>query len=122
MSDQSYEARFWALATTASQSKITKSMMGKLAKLCQDYERAYRILSDSLKTHRPANYLGKVISNLKDEQSPPAINIPRSHEPEVALQARLRGWPVRKTTRTNGEPAWWVAGTLYDQGGVDVGW
>jgi hypothetical protein len=96
-------------------------MMGKLAKLCNDYERALSILSAALKTKAPAAYLGKTMANLKEEIAPPQINLPRTHEPEIVLQARLHGWPVRKSMRTNGLPGWWVAGVLYDQGGVDVG-
>lgn len=115
------EERYWSLSSQANAKGITRSRLGQLAKICQDYNKAYRILSDSLATKSPSKYLGKCIANLKEEIAPPAIHIPRNHEPEIVLQARLRGWPVRKSVRTNGEPAWWVAGVLYDQGGIDVG-
>jgi len=115
------EQGYWELASQARSSGVTPSMMGKLAKLCSDYERAYRILVSSLKTKRPMAYLGKVISNLKEEQAPIHINIPRTHEPEVVLQARLHGWPIRKTVREDGSPGWYVAGFLYDHTGDAVG-
>lgn len=115
------EAEYWSLATQARSKHISRSMMGRLAKLSQDYDKALNILCDALKTKQPAAYLGKVLSNLKDEFQPPQIHIPRSHEPSIVTDARLRGWPVRKTVRGNGDPAWWVAGVLYDQGGIDVG-
>lgn len=117
----SSEQSYWLLADQCNKSHITRSRMGQLAKLCNNYDRANSILTEALKTKAPSAYLGKVIANLKDEQAPPAVPIPRSHEPDVVLQARLRGWPVRKSTRSNGDPAWWVAGTLYDRSGVDVG-
>jgi hypothetical protein len=116
MSEQGY----WALASQARAAGVTSSMMGKLAKLTSDYERALSILRSALKTKKPSAYLGKVMANLKEEQAPPII-IPKTHEPEVVLQARLRGWPVRKTALSNGSPGWFVAGTLYDQGGICVG-
>ena len=115
------EQKYWALAKQASAAGVTPSVMGKLAKLCSDYERALSILSSALKTKKPSAYLGKVMANIKEEQAPPQIHIPRSHEPEVVLQARLRGWPVRKTALSNGSPGWFVAGMLYDQGGMCVG-
>lgn len=115
------EQKYWALAKQASAAGVTPSVMGKLAKLCSDYERALSILSSALKTKKPSAYLGKVMANLKEEQAPIQIHIPRSHEPEVVLQARLHGWPVRKTVRTDGTPGWFVAGVLYDHTGVDVG-
>lgn len=115
------EPEFWALKSQAIQSGITPSRMGQLAKLCGDYDKAFSILTTAIKTKNASAYLGKVIANLRDEQAPPQIPIPRKHEPEIALQARLRGWPVRKTALSDGQPGWWVAGTLYDQGGVDVG-
>jgi len=117
MSEQGY----WALASQAQAVGVTRSRMGQLAKLCSDYQRALSILSSALKTKKPSAYLGKVMANLKEEQAPPQIHIPRTHEPEIVLQARLRGWPVRKTVRTDGSPGWFVAGILYDQGGADVG-
>ena len=117
MSEQAY----WALAPQANKARVTNSMMGKLAKLCSDYERALSILKSALKTKNPSAYLGKVMANLKEEQAPPQIHIPRTHEPEIVLQARLHGWPVRKIMRTNGDPGWFVAGILYDRTGMDVG-
>ena len=116
------EQAFWALRAQAQSFGITPSRLGQLAKLCQDYERAYQILRSALATKKGASaYLGKVIANLKEEQAPPQIQIPRSHEPDAVLQARLRGWPVRKSRLSNGNPAWWVAGVLMDQGGDVVG-
>ena len=117
----SAEQSYWALASQAQAASFTRSRMGQLAKLCNDYQRALSILSSALKTKKPSAYLGKVMANLKEEQAPPQIHIPRSHEPEIVLQARLHGWPVRKTVRSNGTPGWFVCGILYDQGGVDVG-
>lgn len=117
MSEQAY----WALASQANKAHVTNAMMGKLAKLCSDYQRALSILSSALKTKKPSAYLGKVMANLKEEQAPLQIHIPRSHEPEIVLQARLHGWPVRKTVRSNGTPGWFVAGILYDHTGMDVG-
>lgn len=115
------ESKFWALKSQAIQVGLTPARMGQLAKLCQDYDKAYQVLHTALQTKNPSAYLGKVIANLRDEQAPPQINIPRSHEPEIALQARLRGWPVRKTALSDGSPGWWVAGTLYNREGFSVG-
>lgn len=116
------EEAYWALAPQAQEKGIVKSRMGQLAKLCNDYKRATSILSSALKTKNASAYLGKAIANIKEEIAPPAIRIPpRSKEPEIVLQARLHGWPVRKTTRMDGSPGWFVAGILYDIKGVDVG-
>jgi hypothetical protein len=116
------ESAFWALRAQAQSFGITPSRLGQLAKLCQDYERAYQILRSALSKKKGASaYLGKVIANLKEEQAPPFIQIPRSHEPEIVMQARLHGWPVRKSMLSNGQPGWWVAGSLIDRGGDVVG-
>lgn len=115
------EQAYWDLASQARAAGVSNSMMGKLAKLTSDYQRAHQILVASLKTKKPMAYLGKVIANLKEEQAPPQIHISRAHEPEIVLQARLHGWPVRKTTRTDGTPGWFVCGILYDRAGTDVG-
>lgn len=117
----SSEDRFWALSSQADEKKITRSRMGQLAKLCHDYDRALSVLQSALKTKNPSNYLGAVVKGLRDEQAPPCVVSSRPQEPEVVLQARLRGWPVRKTMRTNGEPGWYVAGSLFDKRGMDVG-
>lgn len=114
----SAEDDFWALKQDAITAGLTTSRMGQLAKLCQDYNRALKILRIALKTKNASAYVGKTISNLKDEQQPV---IARSKEPEIVLQARLHGWPVKKSVRSNGEIGWWVAGTLYDKGGASVG-
>lgn len=113
----SYESDYWALAPIAGTHGIQRSQMGRLAKLCMDFKRAHQILLDTLKAKSPTTYLGKVVSNLREETLPAQ----RSSEPEVVLQARLHGWPVRKSLRSNGEMGWWVAGTLYDKGGASVG-
>ena len=115
------ESKFWALAPQAKAAGVSNSVMGKLAKLCSDYERAYRILSSAIKTKYARAYVGKVISTIKEEQAPIQISTPRTHEPEIVLQARLHGWPVRKTVRTDGSPGWYVAGFLYDHTGDCVG-
>jgi len=114
------EAGFWALSAQAESSSITRSRLGQLAKLANDFDKAERILKAALKTKNPSAYLGKVIKNLKTETESP-LSILRSEEPEIVLQARLHGWPVRRLTRSNGEPGWYVAGSLVDQRGVDVG-
>jgi hypothetical protein len=119
--ESSPEATYWSLAAEAAKHRITRPQMGKLAKLTSDYQRALSILSSALKTKKPSAYLGKVMANLKEEQAPPQIHIPRTHEPEIVLQARLHGWPVRKTVRGDGTPGWFVAGVLYDHTGMDVG-
>lgn len=115
------EEQFWALAPQAQEKGIAKSRMGQLAKLCNDYRRALSVLRSALKTKNASAYLGKVIANIKEEIAPPAIHIPRSKEPEIILQGRLHGWPVRKVLRSNGEIGWYMCGTLYDRSGVDVG-
>lgn len=118
------EAEYWALAPQAREAGVVKSRMGQLAKLCNDYSRAYSILQAAIRTKNASAYLGKVISNLKEEVALEPINISnkqRKEEPDVVVRARLRLWPVRKITRSNGTPGWFVDGILYDQGGVDVG-
>jgi len=115
------EKEYWALAPQARSAGIVKSRMGQLAKLCNDYKRALNILKSALKTSNPSAYIGKVIANIKEEQAPPKIKISPDTEPDIATQARLHGWPVRKIVRTNGTLGWYVAGCMYDQEGRDVG-
>lgn len=117
------EDEFWALADEAKSCRITKSMMGQLVKLTSDFKRAKSILVSSFQKKIPHLYLAKVLKNLQDEAIPPHFPvIPTiTPEPEVVIHARLRGWPVRKSRRSNGEDCWWVAGIMYDTAGVDVG-
>jgi hypothetical protein len=113
------EGAFWALKGQALTVGINPARMGQLAKLCNDWKRAKELLSQVIKSKNPSTYLGAVIKNLRDEVAAP-ISL-RSSEPDVACDGRLRGWPVRKTVLTDGSPGWWVAGTLYNKDGVDVG-
>ena len=115
----SVEDRFWALKPLASTKGITPSRMGQLAKLCGDFERALSVMQAALKTKNPSAYLGAVAKGLRNEQAPAVSD--RSMEPEIVLEARMRGWPVRKSALDNGEPGWWVSGCLYDQKGEQVG-
>lgn len=117
---ESIESSYWALAAQCAKVDIPRSRMGQLAKLCGDFRRAHAILTEALKTRSPGTYLGKVVSNLRTDQAP-LMSVERSKEPEIALQARLHGWPVRKSVLDSGEPGWWVAGVLYNKRGVDVG-
>ena len=117
----SVEKDFWALAPIADSRGIGRSQMGQLAKLCQDFKRAHQILTDALKAKSPPRYLGKVVSNIRAENQVPTFQHQQSSEPEVVSLARFHGWPVRKSVRSNGEPGWWVAGTLYDKEGSGVG-
>ena len=119
----SSEADFWGLSSSAAKVGITKSRLGLLLKLCHNYDRALQILQACLRAKAPSAYLGKVISNMRYEQEAPQEIIKQSKkEPEIATDARLRGWPVRKTALSNGTPGWWIAGVLYNERGVDVGW
>jgi len=116
--DQSIEFLYWQLAAPAGKHKISRSMMGKLAKACNDYDKAFAALNGALKTRDPLTYIAKTIDNLKKDCLPAAL---RSEEPEVALLGRLSGWPVRQTKLDSGEPGWWVGGALYDKNSVCVG-
>lgn len=116
VNDDDCNTRFWSLVPIAAKSKISRSMMGKLSKLCCDNDRAVQILRAALKTKQPVTYLGKILAEMQRDLDPP-----RSNEPEIALHGRLHGWVVRKTARTNGEPAWWVGGVLYDKNGDAIG-
>lgn len=113
------EGAFWALKGEALIQGINPARMGQLAKLCNDFKRATDLLSQILKSKHPSSYLGAVIKNLKDEIAAPFSM--RNEEPEIALHGRLHGWPVRKTALSDGSPAWWVAGVLYNKDGTDVG-
>lgn len=117
----SHEGEFWNLASQAQAKKIARSRCAQLAKLCSDFERAVDILRSALNTKNPSTYLGAVVARLRDEQSPRIIVPSRTQEPEIVLQGRLRGWPVRKTVLDTGEPGWWCAGVLYDRTGDAVG-
>lgn len=120
----STEGAYWALKGKALTAGITPARMGQLAKLCNDFERAHRILQEVLKAKNPSSYLGAICSKIRDELKTPQEILSsrdRTQEPEIALQGRLSGWPVRKTALSNGKPGWWVAGTLYDQEGNCVG-
>ena len=110
------EEAYWALAQRAQEKGIARSRMGQLAKLCNDFERATELLEAALASKKPSTYLGKIMGSLRARHEPS-----RDEEPEIALQARLHGWPVRKTCLGDGTPAWWVAGVLYNREGVDVG-
>ena len=92
--------------------------MGQLLKLSCDFEEARQALCAALKSQHPSSYLGAIIKGLKDDLKP---SVAIRDEPEIAFKGRLNGWPVRKTFDSKGNPAWWVAGTLYDRNGVDIG-
>lgn len=120
--DCNSEDYFWNLAPQAEAKGIKKSLLGRLLKVTQDYEKSTKILKLSLSKRNPLGYISKTIKNLEDEKIGPLTVLPtRSNEPEIALDARLRGWPVRATIMSNGKPGWWVAGTLYDSKGYAVG-
>ena len=110
---------YWALADEAQKHGIARSQMGQVAKLANGFVNAINILKSALKTKKPKTYLCAVTASMKRELAAPLAQ--PNNEPEIVLQGRLHGWPVRKTVRSNGEPAWWVAGVLYDKGGIDVG-
>lgn len=111
------ESAFWAMKGLALASGINPARMGQLAKFCADFKRARGLLDQALKAKNPSTYLGALIKSLRDELAPPRT----LNEPEIALDARLRGWPVRKTSLSNGDPGWWIAGVLYNARGDDVG-
>lgn len=119
------EDEFWALKDKARERGISRSMMGRLAKYSADYDKALHILNSAFQTMEPIKYIGAVINRLKKERIPAHFAAPSLapivQEPEVVTHARLRGWPVRKSRRTNGEDCWWVAGVMYDGHGIDVG-
>jgi len=115
----SYESAFWAMKGDALTRGINPARMGQLAKACNDFNKATELLKQILKSKNPSTYLGAVLKNLRDEVAAPFSM--RAEEPEIALDARLRGWPVRKTSLTDGSPAWWICGTLYNRDGIDVG-
>ena len=110
---------YWALADEAQKHGIARSQLGQLAKIANGFANAINILKSALKTKKPKTYLCAVTASMKRELAAPLAQ--PNNEPEIALIARLNGWPVRKSVRSNGEPCWWIAGTMYDRKGIDVG-
>lgn len=106
----SAEEEFWATAPTLHGKGVSRAMVGKLANILGgDFSNGVRILRDTATATKPAAYLGKIITKLKEEA---AAELPPDFDPSLPAwitEARAYGYPVEREGKY-----WRFAGGLYD--------
>ncbi len=118
--DGSSEDLFWALATRAAAVNITRGLMGKLAVVMADFDKAYPALLGALDKKNPPAYVAAIIKNEKQEQDArdAAAEGRDSGEPGFVQEAYRAGLSVERLP----EGTWRIAGTIYSPEGEEVGW
>ncbi len=118
--DGSSEDLFWALATRAAAVNITRGLMGKLAVVMADFDKAYPALLGALDKKNPPAYVAAIIKNETQEQDArdAAAEGRDSGEPAFVQEAYRAGQPIERLPGST----WRIAGTIYDAAGEEVGW
>ncbi len=118
--DGSSEDLFWSLADRAAAVNITRGLMGKLAVVMADFDKAYPALLGALDKKNPPAYVAAIIKNEKQEQDArdAAAEGRDSGEPGFVQEAYRAGLPVERLSGNT----WQIAGTIYSAEGEEVGW
>ncbi len=116
----SSEDLFWSLTGKAAAVSITRGLMGKLATVMGDFDKAYPALLGALDKAKPPAYVAKIIKNEQQEQGArgAAAGVGNGGEPGFVLEAYRAGQAVEQLP----EGTWRIAGTIYDAAGEEVGW
>ena len=116
----SSEDLFWSLAGKAAAVSITRGLMGKLATVMGDFDKAYPALIGALDKAKPPAYVAKIIKNEQQEQGArdATAGVGNGGEPGFVLEAYRAGQAVEQLSKGT----WRIAGTIYDAAGEEVGW
>lgn len=114
---ESAEDQFWALTDQAQAAKITRSLMGKMAKAIGDFDQAYPALVTALGKDNPAAYVSGIIRK-REREAATATAGGDLNAPAIVREAQQSGDPVEALP----DGRWRIAGTIYDAEGQEVGW
>jgi hypothetical protein len=119
--NESAEDQFWNLVGTLERRGIARSMCARLLKLYDaDFESARRCLKAASEAKDPGRYIGKALSNMRDEAK---------QAPVFDESAIPKDWPepIKKLIRSGSSVElvrpgrWRHAGYLVDGNGIEVG-
>ncbi len=118
--DGSSEDMFWSLIDKAGAVNITRGLMGKLAVVMADFDKAYPALLGALDKANPPAYVAAIIKNETQEQDArdAAAEGRGTGDPGFVQEAYRAGQPVERLPGGT----WRIAGTIYSPEGEEVGW